>query len=55
MPPARLPPSRAITKPPARYEQSLEIRRALDDQPHTASLLSNLGILARFRGDLQSA
>lgn len=35
----------------ALYEQSLDLRRRLDDRPSIASLLNNLGIIARFQGD----
>ena len=35
-----------------RYEESLAIRRRLGDRKHEASLLSNLGIVAEYEGDL---
>ena len=37
------------------YEQSLAIRRAMDDQPNIANVLNNLGIVARFRGEYAQA
>ncbi len=35
----------------ALYEQSLKIRRTLDEKPQIASLLSNLGIIAQYLGN----
>jgi tetratricopeptide (TPR) repeat protein len=37
------------------YEESLEIRRKLDDRAQIASLLSNLGIIARFSAEYDQA
>ncbi|MEZ4767383.1 MAG: tetratricopeptide repeat protein [Caldilineales bacterium] len=42
---------------PARdlYQQSLEVRREMDDKRGIANILNNLGIVARRQGDLQTA
>jgi predicted ATPase len=39
----------------ARYEESLVIRRDLEDRPNAAALLSNLGIVARSQGNYETA